>query len=80
MRQLNANDGTNSLVKHRQTDHSTHKKVTFAFEPLQKFKDPLTRHAEEGVRIEAQSKLSKILNTKSEFNHPPISRVKVVRK
>ena len=38
------------------------------------FKDALTRQAEEAVRIHARNE-EELLNSKSEFNHPPIARV-----
>ena len=43
------------------------------------FKDALTRQAEEAVRIQAR-KPSEIMNSKSEFNHPPIARVIVEKR
>ena len=44
-----------------------------------KFKDPLTRQANEGVRINNRNKIE-LLNSKTEFNHPPIPRITVERK
>ena len=41
-----------------------------------KFQDALTRQANEGVRIN-QRKNTELLNSKSEFNHPPTARVMV---
>ena len=41
-----------------------------------KFKDPLTRHGNEGVRINNRKK-NELLNSKTEFNHPPIPRITV---
>ena len=43
------------------------------------FKDPLTRQANEGVRIFNRKK-SEILNSKTEFSHPRIARITVERK
>ena len=44
-----------------------------------RFQDALTRQANEAVRI--STRLShELLNNKSEFNHPPLSRVVVQRK
>ena len=40
------------------------------------FRDALTRQAEEAVRIHAR-KNEELMNSKSEFNHPPIARVVV---
>ena len=60
------------------TDHQN-EKVKFKMEITQKFKDALSRQANEAVRIYnkpgAQS-----LNSKSEFNHPKVARVIVDRK
>ena len=70
---LKSNNAENPLVKHLEKDHKENKnKVTFAFETTERFRDPLTRQADEGLRIEASAKLGKILNSKSEFHHPPI--------
>ena len=44
-----------------------------------KFKDPLTQQADEGLRISKQTKSTTILNSKSEFNHPPIGRIKIAK-
>ena len=65
------------LVKHKHSDHPTEKRVTFGFNILKKFKDPLTRQAEEGVRIFNQGPSIKIFNSKSEFNHPPMSKIRI---
>ena len=43
---------------------------------IKKFKDPLTRQANEAVRINNR-KNDEILNSKSEFNHPPVARITV---
>ena len=43
-----------------------------------KFRDPLSRQANEAVRISKRPK-SEILNSKTEFNHPPIARVTIER-
>ena len=43
------------------------------------FKDPLTRQANEAVRISNRNKLE-LLNSKNEFNHPPIRRVTLEKK
>ena len=42
-------------------------------------KDPLTRKANEAVTIKNTEK-SALLNSKSEFNHPPIARISVEKK
>ena len=48
-------------------------------EITKKFKDPLTRQANEAVRINNRGK-SELLNSKSEFNHPPTVRISVERR
>ena len=65
----------NILYKHRITEHK-HEDVKFQMKITKKFKDALTRQANEGVRIYGRPK-SESLNRKSEFNHPPIARVVV---
>ena len=40
------------------------------------FSDALSRQADEAVRIHAR-KNEELMNSKSEFNHPPIARVVV---
>ena len=44
-----------------------------------KFKDALTRQANEAVRIYSRPS-HELLNSKSEFNHPPLARVVVEKK
>ena len=53
--------------------------VKFQMEVTQKFKDALTRQANEAVRIFSRPD-HELLNSKSEFNHPPSARVVVERK
>ena len=48
-------------------------------EITKKFTDPLTRQANEAVRISTRSP-QELLKSKAEFNHPPLSRVVVQRK
>ena len=45
----------------------------------QKFPDPLTRQAREGVRISHPADSALIFNSKSEFNHPKIARIKIAK-
>ena len=47
-------------------------------EITKKFRDPLTRQANEAVRISGRNK-TEILNSKSEFNNPPITKITVER-
>ena len=41
-----------------------------------KFKDPLTRQANEAVRINNRNK-TELLNSRNEFNHPAIPRIMI---
>ena len=66
------------LFKHKMTDHKQ-ENVKFQMEITNKFKDALTRQANEAVRIYSRPALES-LNSKSEFNHPPHARVVVERK
>ena len=50
--------------------------VKFTMEITKKFKDALTRQANEAVRIYSRPS-HETLNSKSEFNHPPLHRVVV---
>ena len=50
-------------------------------EMTQKFRDPLTRKANEAVGIKYRRKnQGELLNSKSEFNHPPLARVVVEKR
>ena len=53
--------------------------VEYELEITGVFRDALTRQANESVRIYGR-KGSEILNSKSEFNHPPTARVVVEKK
>jgi hypothetical protein len=66
------------LFKHKMSDHK-HENVKFQMQITKKFKDALTRQADEAVRIYSRP-ASESLNSKSEFNHPPHARVVVERK
>ena len=63
------------LFKHQMTDHKN-EEVKFQMKITNKFKDALTRQANEAVRISSVPEASS-LNSKSEFNHPPLARVVV---
>ena len=63
------------LFKHQMTDHKN-EEVKFQMKITNKFKDALTRQANEAVRISSVPQASS-LNSKSEFNHPPLARVVV---
>ena len=64
-----------SLFKHKQNDHQN-EEMKFSMSITKKFRDPLTRQANEAVRISNRKK-SEIRNSKNESNHPPISRIVV---
>ena len=50
----------------------------FKIDVNQIFKDPLSRQAREEVRISNPADSAKIFNSKSEFNHPRLARIKIV--
>ena len=66
------------LYKHKISDHP-HENVKFKMEITSKFTDALTRQANEAVRIFSRPS-HETLNSKSEFNHPPLNRVVVEKK
>ena len=53
--------------------------IIFKMEITKKFRDALTRQANEAVRVYSRPG-HELLNSKSEFNHPPMARVVVQRK
>ena len=63
------------LFKHKMTDH-INEEVKFQMTITSKFKDALTRQVNEAVRISSVPEKNS-LNSKSEFNHPPMARVVV---
>ena len=67
------------LVKHQTLYHSNQPE-DFKFSVTGKFKDALSRQANEGVRISRLSKDHIILNSKSEFNHPPTNRITIEKR
>ena len=68
----------NPLFKHKQNYHPD-ETAEFKMEVKGKFKDPLTRLANEGVRIKNR-KPEELLNSKSEFHQPSIVRLQVEKK
>ena len=66
------------LYKHKQLEHAD-EDVEYSMEITGVFKDALTRQADEAVRIFSR-KNDELLNSKSEFNHPPIARIVVEKK
>ena len=74
-----ANKKSNSvLFKHKTLEHID-ESVEFGLEITGVFKDALTRQANEAIRIYNRNG-SEILNSKSEFCHPPTARVMVEAK
>ena len=72
---LNKNKKESPLVKHKILHHKGEQNVKFSFKISGVFKDPLTRQCNEGVRIKNAGQVSKIMNSKSERNHPPTNRI-----
>ena len=72
-RDLENNNLSSPLVKHMQQYHP--QGTTFKFKIVSKFSDALTRQSEESVRI--QSSAPACMNSKAEFNAPPITRISV---
>jgi hypothetical protein len=66
------------LYKHKVLEHNN-EDVEFKMEITGVFQDALSRQAEESVRIQSR-KGSELMNSKSQFNHPPIARVVVEKK
>ena len=68
------------LLKDKLNEHKE-EEMRIRMEITRKFKDPLTRQANEAVRINSRSKNpGELLNSKSEFNHPPLARVVVEKR
>ena len=77
---LNKSKKESPLVKHKILHHKGEQNVKFSFKISGVFKDPLTRQCNEGVRIKNAGQLSKIMNSKSERNHPPTNRIIIQKK
>lgn len=67
----------NVFYKHKMTEHEN-EDANFSMEITGRFRDALTRQADEAVRIHGRND-GELLNSKSEFNHPPIARVVIQR-
>ena len=68
---------TGVLYKHKKIEHPS-EEMNIRMEIIKKFRDPLTRQANEAVRIDHRGKMEHhLLNSKSEFNHPPVKRIVV---
>ena len=78
MRDFKNGKPNSALYKHKQNEHGG-EEIRIRMEITKQFRDPLTRQADEAVRISNRAK-SEILNIKNEFNHPPMARITVERK
>ena len=78
LKQLQNKSEKSVLYKHQMSAHKN-EKVKFKMEITGHFKDALTRQANEAVRISNRPS-QELLNSKSEFNHPPTARVIVEKK
>ena len=79
LRDMKRKNSANPLVKHTLKHHpNSSKKVKFDFFMKSKYFDALFRKANERVRIKNAGKL--VMNSKSEFNHPPTNRVTFKRR
>ena len=68
------------LWKHKQKEHRE-EEMKVKMQITKKFRDPLTRQANEAVRISGRSKTQgELLNSKSEFNHPPVARIVIEKR
>ena len=76
-RDFNNGREDSALHKHKLNAHKD-EEMKFRMEITNKFRDPLTRQANEAIRISTRNK-NEILNNKNEFNHPPITRITVER-
>ena len=63
------------LFKHKENEHKN-EEMRISMRITKRFKDPLSRQGNEAVRISSRNKTD-LLNSKSEFHHPPITRVTV---
>ena len=68
------------LWKHKENEHKD-EDMNMKMIITKKFKDPLSRQANEAVRISNRSgKTGELLNSKSEFHHPPVGRIMVEKR
>ena len=68
------------LLKHKLNEHQQ-EEMRVKMKITRKFQDPLTRQANEAVRISQRNKnKGELLNSKSEFNHPPLGRIIVEKR
>ena len=64
------------LYKHKLLEHPNEEEVDFKMEVTGVFKDALTRQANEAVRISSRG-TTETMNSKGQFNHPPMARIVV---
>ena len=79
LRGLKNENPQNMLYKHKVLEHPEEENVNFKMEITGIFRDALTRQADEAVRIK-NCKNSELLNSKSQFNNAPITRIVIDRK
>ena len=77
MRDFKKGKDDSAMYKHKQNEHNGDE-IKYRMEITKSFRDPLSRQANEAVRISSMKK-NEILNSKNEFNHPPIARITVER-
>ena len=77
MRDFKKGKDDSAMHKHKQNEHNGDE-IKYRMEITKSFRDPLTRQANEAVRISSMKK-NENLNSKNEFNHPPIARITVKR-
>ena len=68
------------LWKHKENEHQD-EDMDMKMTITKKFRDPLSRQANEAVRISNRNgKTGDLLNSKSEFHHPPVGRIVVEKR
>ena len=75
VRDLRGEAKNSPLYKHMINHHPRGGGCSFKIKVTGKFKDALTRQADEGARIKNLAQLC--MNSKAEFNAPPIKRIRV---
>ena len=78
LKDLEKNREKSVLFKHKISEHPN-EVPKFKMEITKSFQDALTRQANEAVRIFGRPG-HELLNSKSEFNHPPLGRVVVEKR
>ena len=79
LRDLKNKNPKSALFKHKENNHE-HEEMKVSMEITSRFKDPLSRQANEAIRISNRGDNGELMNSKTEFNHPPIARIKVDRR